>query len=344
MKQNSVIMMLSEYPTTAGHTSVVNNLCLGLTKLGYRTAIGAFKFTKEPPQGTTKVVLNKLKLMIRGVAYLDYEIIHSHQTMITYYLLMKKPSKPVVFHFHGLPNKKQEINFKILITFYKNRLSKILSVSNFGIEQLKKLSQDIEAEVVYNGTDTKFFNINLPRSYRLGDPQLLFVTALRSYKRTDFLITAMPSILKKFPKAHLQIVGTGIEFKKLKNLVQSKNLSNHIELTGRIDDEELRLRYASCDIYLSPSTYECCPVPTLEVMSCGKPLILYKIPSHEEIIEISKAGTTFSNFNYEELVDQIEHVLKKSDVYSLAARNFAEKIDWEKICMQVSNIYKKLFS
>ena len=63
-------MMLSEYPTTAGHTSVVNNLCLGLTKLGYRTAIGAFKFTKEPPQGTTKVVLNKLKLIIRGVDYL----------------------------------------------------------------------------------------------------------------------------------------------------------------------------------------------------------------------------------------------------------------------------------
>jgi len=343
MNPNSVMMVVSEYPTTAGHTTVINNLCIELQKLGYRTGIGAFKFTKDPPHGTSKVVLNKMKLLFHGVEYLDYDIIHSHQTLVTYYLLIKKPSKPIIFHYHGASDRKQEINFKILMSFYKNRIAKILSVSHSGISQMKRLVKNIEAQVVYNGVNTKFFNTELSKPYKKGDPQLLFVSALRAYKRVDFLISAMPSILKIFPNTNLQIVGYGIEFQKLKEMIENKNLSNFVELTGRIDDEELRLRYSSCDIYLSASTFEVCPVPTLEAMSCGKPLILYDIPPHKEIIEISKAGMILSNFHYEELIKQITNVLKESNKYSSAARNFAKTIDWQEICKQISDIYKKVF-
>ena len=50
MNSLSIIFIVATYPATYGHTSVINNLCQGLTKLGHRTAIGAFTFKKDPPK------------------------------------------------------------------------------------------------------------------------------------------------------------------------------------------------------------------------------------------------------------------------------------------------------
>jgi len=75
---------------------------------------------------------------------------------------------------------------------------------------------------------------------------------------------------------------------KVGKIIIEKNLENKVELTGRIKDDELKLRYSSCDLYISASTFEVCPVPTLEAMACGKPLVLYSIQPHEEIIKNSK--------------------------------------------------------
>ena len=104
------------------------------------------------------------------------------------------------------------------------------------------------------------------------------------------MVNSLPSLLKKYPNAHLQIVGDGEDYKKLEEIILEKNLENKVELTGRIKDDELKLRYSSCDLYISASTFEVCPVPTLEAMACGKPLVLYSIQPHEEIIKNSKGN------------------------------------------------------
>ena len=129
---------------------------------------------------------------------------------------------------------------------------------------MKKMIGDVSAEVIYNGVDTNFYNPELSKPYTKSTPQLLFVGGLRPYKKASLLIEYIPKLLKKYPNIHLQIVGTGEEKLSLENLVKKLNLENFIELTGKIDNEELRLRYSSCDIYVSASTFEVCPVPTLE--------------------------------------------------------------------------------
>ncbi len=60
MNSLSVIFIVAKYPATYGHTSVINNLCRGLTNLGHKTAIGAFHFESEPPENVEKVQLNIL--------------------------------------------------------------------------------------------------------------------------------------------------------------------------------------------------------------------------------------------------------------------------------------------
>lgn len=341
MNFKSVLMVVAKYPATYGHTTVINHLCDGLNKLGYRAAIGAFSFDKKPPFGIEAVKLSKFQLLTRGDKYLDFDIIHSHQSRVNYYLLTVKPTKPFVLHYHGASSTIQEINFKIMMSLYKNRISKIISVSNTGISQMKKMIGDVKADVLYNGVDTEFYNTTLPTPYKKGDPQLLFVSALRKYKRADLLVSIMPKLLQKYPNAHLQIVGDGEEFLNLKKLIQDHNLQDKVELTGKIQDEDLRLRYSSCDIYISASTFEVCPVPTLEAMSCGKPLVLYDIEPHREIVDESKAGIVFSSYG-EEVISKIDDILKKKSQYEKAGREFAKNHDWSEICKQISNMYKEL--
>ncbi|SVB13793.1 uncharacterized protein METZ01_LOCUS166647, partial [marine metagenome] len=289
MKSISVIFIVAKYPATYGHTSVINNLCHGLNELGHKTAIGAFSFDSDPPKGVEKVILKKNELLRSGVASLEYDIIHPHQAQVLYYLLFKKPEKPIVFHYHAASNIIQELNLKSSMKLFKKRISKFISVSKKASHHLEEWAGKCDDVVIYNGVDTKFFHPGLEQPYRKGSPQLLFVSVLRRYKKTVDLINAMPELLKMYPKAHLQIVGNGEDFSRLQNIIKEKNLEKNIEMTGRIDDEELRLRYASCDMYVSASTNEHCPVPTFEAMACGKPLVLSELESHMEIINVSKA-------------------------------------------------------
>ena len=289
MKSISVIFIVAKYPATYGHTSVINNLCHGLNELGHKTAIGAFSFDSDPPKGVEKVILKKNELLRSGVASLEYDIIHPHQAQVLYYLLFKKPEKPIVFHYHAASNIIQELNLKSSMKLFKKRISKFISVSKKASHHLEEWAGKCDDVVIYNGVDTKFFHPGLEQPYRKGSPQLLFVSVLRKYKKTVDLINAMPELLKTYPKAHLQIVGNGEDFSRLQNIIKKKNLEKNIEMTGRIDDEELRLRYASCDMYVSASTNEHCPVPTFEAMACGRPLVLSELESHMEIINVSKS-------------------------------------------------------
>ena len=193
-------MIVRKYPADFGHTTVINNLCTELKKMGYKAGIGAFHFISSPPKNIEQVKLNKFQLLLHGVKILNYDIIFLHQSFRSYFLLTKKPNKPVILYYHGASNRIQRINFKISMMLYKNRISKIMSVSQAGINQMKKMIGNISANVIYNGVDTNFFNPELPHLYKKGEPQLLFVSALRPYKKASLLIEFMPELLKKISK------------------------------------------------------------------------------------------------------------------------------------------------
>jgi len=337
-------MVVSKYPATYGHTTVMNNLCHGLNKIGYNTSIGAFSFEKEPPSGIDKVELSKSKLIAVGSKSLGFDIIHCHQPRAAYFLLFKKSLVPFVFHYHGASNKTQELNFKTLMHLHRNKISKIIAVSNTASEQIRKMCGETQVEVIYNGVNTSIHNTRLPRQYKKGEPQLFFAGALREYKKTAMLIDSIPILLKKYPSVHLQIAGEGKEYDKLKKMIKLKNLQEKVELTGNLDENELKLRFSSCDIYVSASTFETLPVSTLEAMACGKPLVLSEHPAHKEVIAASNAGLIFEYSNKSDFCSKITEVFDNKESYGLAARNFAEKHDWSQICSKVANVYNKLLN
>lgn len=343
MNKKSVLMVVARYPATHGHTSVINQLCKNLNLLGFRASIGAFIFDSDPPFGIPKVKLSKFKLLLYGVNSLNFDIIHSHQSQVNYFLLSRNTEKPVILHYHGTSKKIHELNFKLTIALHKQKISLTLPVSNSAKDQIKHLVGDIPMEVLSNGIDSNFFKPENQEKYRNGNPQLVFVSALRPYKNTHFLVNSMSEILKKFPDAHLNIVGDGEDFAKIKKEISVKNLTNHFKLFGNVSDQlELKSIYLSSDVYVSASTLEASPVPPLEAMSCGKSLVLSDISSHKELLSKANAGMIFLQDNLSDFLQKICDVYENKEILSARAREFAESQDWMIICKKLIEIYQKL--
>jgi len=211
-------------------------------------------------------------------------------------------------------------------------------VSKKAQDHFIQITGPSDSIVIYNGVDTEFYNPNLEKPFKKGEPELIFVSVLRKYKRAEDLVDAMPILIKKYPKAHLQIVGGGEQYKKIKEMVREKHLEEYVEIAGVVDDE----RYSSSDIFVSASTHEHCPVPPFEAMASGKPLVLSSLDSHKEILGLSHAGLTYRLSEKEDLCQKIDEAYQKKDVFSENALQFAKEYDWLKITKQVEIIYEQI--
>jgi len=340
MSNASILMITSQYRTFGGVETVMNNLCLGLDKLGYETSIGAFSFSNNPPEKIKKLKLQKIRNLPSNNKENDFDIFHSHQPRMNYYSLFAK--KPFLFHYHGANGFIQRLNIKLAFLLCHNHISKVISVSKAASSQFRNIVGQISTEVVYNAVDTKFFHPNLQGIFKKGDPQLLFVGNLYPTKNVMKIIEMMPNLLEEYPEAHLQIIGNGIDEKKLNNLINEKNLKNNVEILGQLSENEKRLRYSSCDIYVSASKFETFDLPSVEAMACGKPVVLSNIPPHQEIVNLSKAGKIFSLSSKNDFIKKIQEVYEDQQNYVSPARNFAENNNWQNACNALDKIYKEL--
>jgi len=335
-------MTISNYTGASGHDVVINNLCLGLDKLDYDMYVGAFSFDKNPPDYIKKVDLKRFGDLAKyNENYFD--IVHIHETKMICHSL--QTSKPIVFHYHGTNGKLQKINLQLSMLLCKRKISRIISISNAALDQLQKnVGKNISADIIYNGVNNEFFHPKLLQPYKRGDPQLLFVGNLYHTKNVPWLVEAMTQILKLYPKTHLQIVGDGKDYTIINNLIKEKKLEKNVEVLGRVSDDELRLRYSSCDLYISASESEHFDLPAVEAMACGKPVLLSDIAVHQEIVNLSKSGLTFSLLDNSEMYKKIKEVYEKRDFFSSQTQSFTQKYSWTKACKEVANVYDKIMN
>ena len=146
---------------------------------------------------------------------------------------------------------------------------------------------------------------------------------------------------QKFPDIHLQIIGDGLYKKNLTEMISNFNLQDQIELVGRVDDEQLKEYYTSCDVYVTASTWEFFNLPLLESMSCGKPVLVSDLPVHQEIISESRAGKIFT-MNVDIFVEELEFILKNYVEFSENARKFALENDWSNMAKRILQVYDEL--
>jgi len=338
MEKYSILMLMSKYHKVSGHTRVVDSLSMELEKMGHKVTLGSFNFEKEPPEKILKLQLSKLNIF-KKIKEGKFDLIHNHQTLMNYYLLFSQ--QPLIFHYHGASSKLQKINLGISSIICKKRINKIISISESAKKEIQQYFPTTSNSVIYNGVDTNFYKQNNIKKFQKGNPQLLFVGNLFEYKNVQFIIKIFSQLKQKFPKIHFQIIGDGTYKKNLNELIHKYNFQDQISLVGRVNDDQLREYYASCDIYTTASTWEFFNIPLLESMSCGKPILVSELSVHKEIILKSKAGEIFE-MNADSFIEKMKNILENYEQFSKNARKFALDNDWINTAKKISSVYSEL--
>jgi len=214
---------------------------------------------------------------------------------------------------------------KILAGLVLKAASLALALSNDMKQQMIKFS-NVRVIVVPNGIDVKEYKKALMRTHgkRFGKKQLLFVGNVRPVKGVEYLLRAMPIILREEPDVCLVIVGSYPP-----NFVGKipENIKSKVILTGFVNHEEIPAYMKGSDVFILPSLSEGFPNVLLEAMASGLPIVATDVGGIPEIISDGENGFLIHPKNSKQLAKKIILLLKNENLRSRISKNNLLKVE-----------------
>lgn len=180
-----------------------------------------------------------------------------------------------------------------------------------------------------------------------------FMGILKGLSGLDLLIDALPDIKRKIPNIKLNIIGSGQDEKRVRNIVHKKGLESHVTFWGFVSDEaKVREILSNCAIGVAPYvpsidnyTQYTEPGKVKQYLKYGLPVVVTKVPQMAVEIESRRAGFAIE-YNKEELVAAILKLLGDRELlkeYRDNALRLALDYDWEVILNKAWSESKVLF-
>lgn len=235
---------------------------------------------------------------------------------------------------------------------YQRFLKKIICVSESLKERLLKLDiKKNKLTVIPNGVDTSEFTIlsrvdffdkylNGKNDYK----KVVFVGRLDAQKGVEYLIRAVPNVIKKYHKVHFFILGNGNLENMLKKLAAELDLLNIITFMDMIPLEMMPEFYSSADIFCLPSIHEGFPLSIAEALSIGLVIVASATEGIPEAIVENKNGFLVKPKNISQLSEKLIKALTLNDEKLKEIQNnnillARKKYSWENIVKKIVNIY-----
>lgn len=298
-----------------------------------------------------------------------FDLIHTqyHPGIFVGNTATKFRKKPHVFTYHGFApirtwrSSKQKLKMidHRLGTFLalRSRVHKIITVSHFLKEELIKryFIQEDKIQVIYNGVDTERFNPNVDgnsirKIYKLENcPVVLYLGRLAPYKGVQFLIEAIPEVLRELPETKFLISGAmRYDIPNLNKMVKSLKIENSIVFTGYVPDEDVPKLYACCDVFCYPSLWEGFGLTPAEAQSCGKPVVAFNTCAVPEVVKNKHTGLLVEPKNAEAIAKALVSLLQNKELRFRMGLEARERVlqlfSWDKAAKQTLQIYHEVLS
>jgi len=234
----------------------------------------------------------------------NFTIIHTHSSKAGFLgrIAAMLNKTPIVIHtIHGFAFHDYMNSFKKNIFIYLEKLSAkwthgLVTVSNLnkkkvvdlGIAPIEKLKN------IYSGIDLTLFinekNDQFRKELNLDSNHLLLgsVGRLSNQKDPITMIEAFCIVIKRFPSAHLTLVGDGELRDEILIKINQLQLNGRVHLTGNKNDPWKI--YHSLDLFIMSSIYEGLGRSITEALSCGVPVVCTSVEGVPEIVRDNETG------------------------------------------------------
>ena len=198
----------------------------------------------------------------------------------------------------------------------------VLAVGNQLAQQLKHLYR-VNVEVVPNVVDTTVFNEALEKRCSRTDEIVRFVAVgrLTEQKNLELLIKAFSRALITNKNMTLSIIGNGVLYQKLSDLIREETAENEIYLLGGMSREEIAMEFSKADCFVLLSSYETFGVVYIEALAAGLPVIATSCGGPEDFIK-KEYGILLDNPN-EEIASKA--IIQMSNTYLSYNAKFLSK-------------------
>ncbi|MHB8256100.1 MAG: glycosyltransferase family 4 protein [Acidiferrobacterales bacterium] len=134
---------------------------------------------------------------------------------------------------------------------------------------------------------------------------LLFVGRLVASKGVAVLIRALTAVAQRYPGVKLQIVGSGPEEHRLKELARRCGVLDNVQFLGAMTNVRLPQLYRKATLFISPSLSEGFGLTLAEALACECPVIATDIPGIRNLVIDGITGTTVPENDPEKLAEKI---------------------------------------
>ena len=291
----------------------------------------------------------------------NFTIIHTHSSKAGFLgrVAAMLNKTPIVIHtIHGFAFHDYMNSFKKNIFIYLEKLSAkwthgLVTVSNLnkkkvvdlGIAPIEKLKN------IYSGIDLTLFinekNDQFRKELNLDSNHLLLgsVGRLSNQKDPITMIEAFCIVIKRFPSAHLTLVGDGELRDDILIKIDQLQLNGRVHLTGNKNDP-WRI-YHSLDVFIMSSIYEGLGRSITEALSCGVPVVCTSVEGVPEIVRDNETGILVPPKNPGALATGIINSLNDMDNAKRMAeegRKFVnENFDVNKMVDDIDSLYDTFY-
>lgn len=233
--------------------------------------------------------------VIKTIKSWKLEIIHSHQEFsigIMARILAKEFNIPIVHTFHTIYEENiymitkghfDKVSKELIKKTFKAMLDKTSNQVIVPTDKVYKMLKDEygvknDIHIIPTGIAIERFfreNVNqkyvdqLKRKYNIkkSDFVIISVGRVAIEKSFDFLIKAMPEIIKKHPNIKLMIVGDGPARGDIDKLIKELHVEDNVIMTGKALWDDMPYYYAASNIFATASTSETQGLTIVEAMA-----------------------------------------------------------------------------
>jgi glycosyltransferase involved in cell wall biosynthesis len=207
----------------------------------------------------------------------------------------------------------------------------------------ESLAPGTRVEALANGVETGFFRRVEPSLPDAGVPRIVVPRRLFPKNGVEFLVRAMPHILREGP-VQAVLIGDGPERGRLEALAAELGVAAQVTFMGKRPHGDMPGLLSSGSLAVIPSLMEATSVAALEAMACELPVVASRVGGLPEIVD-DEVGRLFEPGDPEALARAVLAVLQGGDLPALGARARERVVDqWSnhRLAARHLEIYEEL--
>jgi glycosyltransferase involved in cell wall biosynthesis len=180
-----------------------------------------------------------------------------------------------------------------------DRMDVFIAPSKYMQQQIQKHSSYSPTQL-YNGFEL------LAEKPQRNSYALFYSGRLTEDKGIQYLIEALPELVRRFPQLSLTVAGEGELFGSLKHRVTQMRIAEKVSFLGHITGEKLFKAYQDSTALILPSRWpDNLPTVAIEALSVGRPVLGTRVGGIPEIVVDGVNGYLFEPRDVSSLVSAV---------------------------------------